>query len=222
MSTGYEYLSFLQGQAGDDPAAIRTLQAAEGRGLLDDRLRGRLGLLLSGVGRSAEALRTLEPLGKSTDPDSWNAIGIARAGAGRTAEAVDAFEHALRLDPRNAVACQNIGIALVQAGNFAGALAAFDRAFAINDRLPRAWNGRGVALEQLGRHPEAVAAWKRAVELDPGQFDALFNIGVVSAEHGDAATARVALRAFLERVPASRSPADVSRARRILAGLPGA
>ena len=222
MSTGYEYLSFLQGQAGDDAAAIRTLEAADRRGLLDERLRGRLGLLLSGVGRTAEALRALEPLGKSSDPDAWNAIGVARAGAGRTSEAVEAFEHALRLDPRNAVACQNIGIALVQSGDFAGALAAFDRAFALNDRLPRAWNGRGVALERLGRHPEAVAAWKRAVELDPGQFDALFNIGVVSAEHGDAATARIALRAFLERAPASRSPADVARARRILAGLPGA
>ena len=123
------------------------------------------------------------------------------------------------LDPRNAVACQNIGIALVKSGNFAGALTAFDRAFALNDRLPRAWNGKGVALEELGRHAEAVAAWKRAVDLDPGQFDALFNIGVVSAQHGDAATARVALRAFIERAP-PRSRGDVARARQILAGLP--
>jgi arylsulfatase A-like enzyme/Flp pilus assembly protein TadD len=220
MSTGYEYLSFLQGQAGNDSGAIRTLQEAQRRGLLDDRLRSRLGLLLAGVGKPEEALRVLAPLFRSVDPDAWNAIGIARSGAGQTASAVEAFERALSLDPRNAIACQNIGIAFVQAGDFRRALAAFDRAFALNERLPRAWNGRGVALEELGRHAEAVAAWKRAVDLDPAQFDALFNIGVVSAEHADAATARTALQAFLEHVPPSRSPADVMRAKQILARLP--
>lgn len=221
MSTGYEYLSFLQGQSGDDPGAVRTLRDAQSRGLLDDRLKSRLGLLLAGIGRPAEGLAVLEPLAKSADPDVWNALGIARAGAGKTAAALEAFEHALRLDPRNAVACQNIGITLVHAGDFSGALAAFDRAFALNERLPRAWNGRGVALEELGRHAEAIAAWKRAVELDPGQFDALFNIGVVSAERGDPATARVALEAFVKRVPPARSPEDVARARKILGRLPG-
>jgi arylsulfatase A-like enzyme/Flp pilus assembly protein TadD len=219
MATGYEYVSFLQDRGGDAAGAARTLQEADRRGLLDERLRSRLGLLLADTGRSAEALAVLEPLTKSSSPDAWNALGVARAGAGQTAAAVAAFEHALVLDPRNAVACQNIGIALVKSGNFAEALTAFDRAFALNDRLPRAWNGKGVALEELGRHAEAVAAWKRAVDLDPGQFDALFNIGVVSAQHGDAATARVALRAFIERAP-PRSRGDVARARQILAGLP--
>jgi arylsulfatase A-like enzyme/Flp pilus assembly protein TadD len=220
MAAGYEYLSFLQGQSGDDPGAVRTLREAERRGLLDDRLKSRLGLLLAGIGRPAEGLAVLEPLADSSDPDVWNALGVARAGAGKTAAAVEAFEHALRLDPRNAVAWQNIGITLVHAGDFSGALAAFSRAFALNARLPRAWNGRGVALEELGRHTEAIAAWKRAVELDPGQFDALFNIGVVSAERGDPATARVALEAFVKRVPPARSPEDVARARKILGRLP--
>ena len=220
MQTGYEYLSFLQGQAGDDAGSIRTLREAERRGLLDDRLRSRLGLLLAGTGHAPEALKVLEPLGRSADPDAWNAIGIARAGAGQKAGALEAFEHALQIDPRNAIACQNIGITLVQAGDFPGAIRAFDRTFALNDRLPRAWNGRGVALEELKRHAEAVQAWKRAVDLDAGQFDALFNIGIVSAEQGDTATARVALSAFLERVPPSRAPSDVARAREILARLP--
>jgi tetratricopeptide (TPR) repeat protein len=176
--------------------------------------------MLADTGRPAEGLKVLEPLTKSSNPDAWNAIGVARSGVGRTDEAVAAFERALSLDPKNAVACQNIGIALVQAGRFAEALAAFDRAFAVNDRLPRAWNGRGVALEELGRHAEAIAAWKRAVDLDPGQFDALFNIGVVSSRLGDAATARIALGAFIERAPKGHSGADIARARQILAGLP--
>ncbi|MEP7131614.1 MAG: sulfatase-like hydrolase/transferase [Acidobacteriota bacterium] len=220
MATGYEYLSFLQGQSGDDPGAVKTLREAERRGLLDERLKSRLGLLLSDLGRSREAFAVLEPLSASANPDVANALGVARAGAGQTAAAVQAFERALRLDPRNAIAWQNIGITLVHAHDLQGALRAFDRAFALNSKLPRAWNGRAVALEELGRHAEAIQAWKKAVELDAGQFDALFNLGVVSAEHGDAATARVALRAFLERVPPSRAAEDAARARQILARLP--
>ncbi len=220
MATGYEYLSFLQGQAGDDPAAVATLRRAQKRGLLDERLKSRLGLLLSELNRGKEALAVLEPLSGSEDPDISNALGIARASAGQTAAAIQAFERALRIDPRNAVAWQNIGITLVHSRDTQGALRAFDRAFALNERLPRAWNGRAVALEELGRHPEAIQAWKRAVALDAGQFDALFNLGIVSAEQGDAATARVALQAFLERVPPTRAPADTARARQILARLP--
>ena len=220
MASGYEYLSFLQGQAGDDPGAVTTLRQAEGRGLLDERLKSRLALLLSGLNRNKQALAVLEPLSASENPDVANALGIARAGAGQTAAAIQAFERALRIDPRNAIAWQNIGITLVHARDLQGALRAFDRAFGLNERLPRAWNGRAVALEELGRHAEAVQAWKRAVSLDAGQFDALFNLGVVSAEHGDAATAREALQAFLERVPPSRAAADTARARKILARLP--
>src|SRR5207249_4050425 len=99
------------------------------------------------------------------------------------------------------------------------ALEAFDRAFTINDRLPRAWNGRGVALEEAGRHEEAIQAWKRAVELDSGQLDALFNIGVVAGQRGDRPTARWALERFLARAPAATSRADVVRARKMLAQL---
>ncbi|MFN2634817.1 MAG: sulfatase-like hydrolase/transferase [Thermoanaerobaculia bacterium] len=220
MASGYEYLSFLQGQSGDDAGAVKTLRDAERRGPLDERLKSRLGLLLSGLGRGREALAVLEPLSGSEDPDIANALGVARASAGQSGAAIQAFERALRLDPRNAVAWQNIGITLVHSRDLQGALRAFDKAFALNERLPRAWNGRGVVLEELGRHAEAVAAWKRAVDLDPGQLDALFNIGIVSARQGDSATARVALEQFVARVPASRAPSDVARARQILSKLP--
>ncbi|MEP6802440.1 MAG: sulfatase-like hydrolase/transferase [Acidobacteriota bacterium] len=220
MPSGYEYLSFLQGQAGDDPRAVATLREAERRGLLDERLKSRLGLTLSELGRGKEALAVLEPLSGSENPDVANALGIVRAGAGQTRAAIQAFELALRIDPRNAVAWQNIGITLLHSRDLQGALRAFERAFALNERLPRAWNGRAVALEELGRHVEAIEAWKRAVALDAGQFDALFNLGVVSAEQGDAGTARVALRSFLERLPPSRASGDAARARQILARLP--
>jgi arylsulfatase A-like enzyme/tetratricopeptide (TPR) repeat protein len=219
MQVGYEFLSFLQAQASDNAAAIATLVEASRRGLASEPLKSRLGLLYAEIGKSREALSVLEPLAESTDPDVLNALGIARAGAGQLAGSLEAFHRALAVDPRNAIAYQNIGLTYLHYSQPAAALEAFGRAFQINDRLPRAWNGQGVALEQAGRSDEAILAWKRAVELDPGQFDALYNIAVVAARRGDAASARQALEQFIARAPASRYGPDIARARKALADM---
>jgi arylsulfatase A-like enzyme/tetratricopeptide (TPR) repeat protein len=217
MPTGYEFLSLLQGEAGDDAAAIRTLEEGKRRDLLPENIVSRLGLLYSELGRHRDALAVLEPLASSRNPDVLNALGIARAGAGKPQEALQAFHRALEVDPQNAVAYQNIGITELHRGRLPAALVAFDAAFAINDRLPRAWNGRGVALKESGRPAEAIEAWQRAVELDPEQFDALFNLGVVALERGDAELARSSLTQFVDRAPKSRFGPDIERARAMLA-----
>jgi arylsulfatase A-like enzyme/tetratricopeptide (TPR) repeat protein len=217
MSMGYEYLSFLQGQTGRDDLAAATLEAARRRGLLTEVLASRLGLLYSAQRKSNEALAILEPLAESRNPDVLNALGIARATAGRVPEAIRAFESALAADPGNALAWQNIGLTQVQHDRPGEALAAFDKAFAINDRLPRAWNGRGVALERLGRHDEALDAWKRAVSLDSQQFEALLNLGTIALERGNVGLGREALRQFLATAPPGLFAEDLRRARRMLA-----
>jgi len=217
MSTGYEYLSFLQGQLGADVQAAATLEEAKRRGLLSESLASRLGLLYSAQGKSREALAVLEPLRGSRNPDVLNALGIARATAGRVPEAIEAFERVLSADPGNATAYQNIGLTYVQHDRPAEAVAAFQKAFAINERLPRAWNGLGVALERLGRHAEALDCWKRAVALDPQQFEAMLNLGVVALEQGETALGRESLARFVATAPAGLFAADIGRARKLLA-----
>ena len=220
MRTGYDFLAFLQAQAGSDAAAIATLEAADRKGLVDDALRARWGLLCAESGRAAEALRVLAPLSASRDPDALNATGIALATAGRVKEAIAKFEEAAAADPRSGQAYQNIGITRLQAGETPAALDAFARALAVNDRLPRAWNAQGVALMRAGRPADAIQSWKKAVALDRNQFDALFNIALVAHGTGDDADARGALEEFVARAPAARYGADIARARQLLAQLP--
>ncbi|HET7453439.1 MAG TPA: sulfatase-like hydrolase/transferase, partial [Thermoanaerobaculia bacterium] len=159
MAAGYDFLSFLQEQAGDDSAAVATLRAADRRGILSEDLKSRLGLLLTGSGRAREALVILEPLSGSTDPEVLNALGIARVGAGDFAGGMNAFRSAASLAPQDAVTWQNMGIAELQAGRTAEAIETFEKAFRVNDRLPRAWNAYGVALERSGRARDAIKAW---------------------------------------------------------------
>lgn len=218
MPTGYEYLSFLQGQLGRDAQAAATLEEARRRGILSESLASRLGLLYSAQGRSGEALAVLERLAGSRNPDVLNALGIARATAGRVPEALAAFRRALEIDPGNAIAYQNMGLTYVQHDRPADAIEAFRKAFAINDRLPRAWNGLGAALERLGSHDEALDCWQRAIALDPQQFDAMLNLGVVALERGQTALGREALARFIASAPPGLFAADIARARKLLAG----
>ena len=222
MQTGYEFLSLAQEQLGDSGGAIRTLEAGRGRGVLSEGLLGKLALLYAERGDPKAALRILEPLSGSSDIEVLNALGIARAGAGDRRLALAAFDRALAIDPRDAIAYQNIGIAELQFGNSREALAALDRAVALNDRLPRAWNARGVALERTGRPAEALAAWKKTVEIDPMQFDALYNIGLAAGQLKQYAEARRAFRDFVSHAPPERYGADIRHARQLLSALDGA
>ena len=216
MSTGYEFLSFLQARAGNDAGAIATLEAARAHRLLDEALTTRLALLYKEVGRARAGLDLLAPLlPASVNPDVWNAVGILRAGAGQFDDSMAAFRRALAVDPKNAIAWQNIGLTEIGRNRPAAALDALEKALAQNPRLPRAWNGKGVALDGIGREKEAISAWKTAVSLDPELLDAWFNLGVVSIGSGDSDGARRAFTEFLRRATPARR-ADIVRAESFL------
>lgn len=219
MPAGYEYLSALQAERGNPAAAVRTLEAAHRKNLLDERLQSRLALLSSEIGDTRRASALLEPLASSENPDVMNALGIVRARANRVPEAIAAFRAALRVHSANAAAYQNIGITCLNAGKLPEAEEALDRALALNDRLPRAWNARGVALEKRGRSEEAMASWHRAVALDGSQMDAWLNLALVAEKRGETRNQQEALRQFVARAPAALYAGDLARARKTLARL---
>ncbi len=221
MSVGYEFLGFLLQQSGRDREAAEVLQTALRKGLASESMRVRLALILSGAGRPVEALTVLKPLAESGDPDTQNALGIALADGGRIDEALKVFQGVLQRDPSSAIALQNAGIALLKRGEALAALDRFDRALAISQKLPRALNARGVAQAQLGRTTDAIASWRRAAELDPKQYDALFNIGLVASRTGNQAIAREALERFVKTAPPGLYRKDLAEARRLLKRLEG-
>jgi tetratricopeptide (TPR) repeat protein len=91
----------------------------------------------------------------------------------------------------------------------------------MNDQLPISWNTLGVALFRLEGAAPALAAWEKSVALDPRQYDALFNIGLVAAEAGRRDQARRALTRFVASAPRERFAGDLEKARAMLARLGG-
>ncbi|HVD91735.1 MAG TPA: hypothetical protein VNC21_05615, partial [Vicinamibacterales bacterium] len=63
---------------------------------------------------------------------------------------------------------------------------------------------------------EAFAQWTRAVELAPGDFDALYNLGIELNAAGRREEARPFLERFAREAPPAQYAPDIARVRKLL------
>jgi adenylate cyclase len=109
----------------------------------------------------------------ATNPNSyfaWNNRGWVYLVAGRYEEAIQSFEHGIRMSPLNPVIHSNlagIGYALIELRRFDEAVAFFKRARRQNSSDPQVLGGLASALTHLGRDAEAREALARMPEVNP-------------------------------------------------------
>ncbi|MEO8502302.1 MAG: sulfatase-like hydrolase/transferase [Acidobacteriota bacterium] len=209
-------IALRQLERGDE--AVAALREAMSKGYDTEQVRRALGLALSELGRPQEALDVLRPLAASDDAESVNAFAIALMDSGDLTGAEAALRAQSKATPRDAKTQENLAVAVLRAGRATEARDLLQDLLARNDRLPISWNTLGVARYQSGDRSGALTAWQRAVELDPRQFDALFNTALAALEAHQATTARRALERFIATAPPQRFAADIARARQLLAG----
>lgn len=217
----YDLLSQIALRQGDTAGAMAVMQQAIDEGKASEPLRRQMALSLSESGRPAEAAALLQPLAGTGEPPTLNALAIALSDSGKHAEALAVLQRVLRQDPQNAHAYQTLGMVELRQQRPAEARDHLRKALAIKDDLPIAWNTLGVALYQTEGPAAAVAAWQRAVALDPRLYDALYNLGLVAAQHGMRNEARQALRQFVATAPPQRFAADIRKAQGILREIGG-
>jgi arylsulfatase A-like enzyme/Flp pilus assembly protein TadD len=220
MKAGYFQLGYLLQSVGDQAGALGVYDRAAANGLGGESLDRKRALLLSEMGRPAEAVKALEAYRDSDDLETLNALGIALSDAGRPADALPLFARALRIQPRNAAAFQNSGIALLKLDRLDESRQSLETALSISRRSPRSLNALGVVFARLGAPQKALEAWSRCVEVDPQQYDALYNLGRVAGQLGDWKRAREALTRFVETAPPRRYAKDIREVRTALASLP--
>jgi protein O-mannosyl-transferase len=102
----------------------------------------------------------------------------------RTAEAINAYEEALRLQPAYPEAHNNLGNALLASGRATEAVAHYEEAIRLRPGFGEARSNLANALLQAGRAPEALQAGEEAVRLAPGDADARYNLGNALAAGG--------------------------------------
>jgi tetratricopeptide (TPR) repeat protein len=88
-------------------------------------------------------------------------------GVGRTSEAVRLYERAVVIEPRSAIAHNNMGNALLELGEHARAVACFERTSKLRPMDAAVLTNLSMGLRQAGRSEEALAAAQKAAALAP-------------------------------------------------------
>jgi tetratricopeptide (TPR) repeat protein len=150
------------------------------------------------VGAFARDVARLPPTPEASgvvEADTWYQRGCALETAA-PGEALNAYRHALALDPAHADAHVNLGRLLHEGGDPVSAALEYQKALSVRaDDATAAFN-LGVALEDLGRTEEAVSTYQRSIELDPALADAHYNLGCLYQRTGRATDALQQLKLY--------------------------
>jgi tetratricopeptide (TPR) repeat protein len=110
---------------------------------------------------------------------AWANLAAASLADGRSAEAIDAFERAVRLNPTEASLRWSLGAALLESGRAEQALAMVDEFEALVGRTAESALARGRCALAALRIEEGEQAYRDAVERDPQNADAVRELGLL-------------------------------------------
>ena len=94
---------------------------------------------------------------------------------GHLGEAIEAFDKALRLNPRSATSYNGRGVAFNELAQNQRALKDYDAALAIDDKYTEAYFNRGNAYADLGQYERAIQDYNQAILLTADYSGAYFN-----------------------------------------------
>jgi tetratricopeptide (TPR) repeat protein len=147
-----------------------------------------------------ERVRVIARPGRNAD--DWLATALEYEAEGKTrAEAIDAYDRALCVDPRRIEALINCGTLFYEDGNLEKASEYFRRALALDAENALAHFNLGSVLEEIGEVEAARQHLRQAVRLDPSYPDAHYNLAFVCEKLGAYAEAQQHWQAYVKLDP---------------------
>jgi tetratricopeptide (TPR) repeat protein len=141
---------------------------------------------------------------RGPNADEWLATALEYEAEGETrAEAIEAYEQALSIDPEKLDALLNCGTLCYEEGNLKKAAEYFSRALRVDPDSTLAHFNLGSVLEEVGRLEAARLHLRDAVRLDPSYPDAHYNLAFVCEKLGAYNEARRHWQAYIALDPAS-------------------
>ncbi|HTW67372.1 MAG TPA: FG-GAP-like repeat-containing protein [Bryobacteraceae bacterium] len=114
-----------------------------------------------------------------TAPNAWNNLGLLATREGRTGDAVNYFQEALRANPDYWIALENLGNAYRQQRRWDEARSALERAAAARPKDAEANYSLAMAYAQMDDTDHAYQYLQKALALRPAYPEALNNLGVL-------------------------------------------
>ncbi len=142
--------------------------------------------------QAAEQATLLDP----ANADAWFNLGAALEHLEREAEAIDAYQRAIALEPRP-IAYNGLGDVLTTLGRYDEASAAYHQALDMNPDLPWPYHNLGLLHEHRGEYAAAIPLYRQALERHQRDKDKAItwdNLGNVYAAQGEVEEAIAAYR----------------------------
>jgi arylsulfatase A-like enzyme/Tfp pilus assembly protein PilF len=215
MPLAFGQLAFLYREAGDLESAVAALERSLALDPEDAASAALLGAYLNEQGQALKSIAVLEPYARRPDPDIdvLMALGAAFSQAGRPKDALATFAKVREIDPSNAMALVNVATVHLAAREYGRARELLEGALALNPRVARAHNALGVIAAETGNPNEAIERWKKAVELEPKEFDTVYNLGFILLRAGRLDEARSYLERFVREAPPAQYAGDIAKVR---------
>jgi Flp pilus assembly protein TadD len=127
-------------------------------------------------------------------------------------DAVQAYQHALKIDPTDGIGWTNLALTYVKLGKFPDAKDAADQAVKQSPDFGPAWGVLGYCYQQAGRFSDAADALQKAAKLTPNDPSVWRNLSETYAHLNDRAKSDEAGAKLVELAPPSPSVApSISR-----------
>jgi len=129
--------------------------------------------------------------------------------------AIEWFDKALVINPKDHHAMRQRGVSLSEKGDEDAAIEWFDKALAINPKDYRAMHNRGVTLSEKGDEDGAIEWFDRALAVNPNNFDTMRARGMSLGSKGDENAAMEWFDKALAHIPQNEwNRADIARIHR--------
>ena len=179
------------------PAATSAPPPGEARDLLES------GQSALDGGNLDQAVQDLEASAQANPSlDAYFSLGNAYARQGKAAQAIDAYEKALEINPNHAATLSNLGVAYYQQGQFAQAKSMFEKALSVKENDAATHYLLGAVLLQMGDLTVAEKSFARALELQPDLPEAHFGMAMLNVQLGNIDEAIAEFETFLAGPPA--------------------
>jgi Flp pilus assembly protein TadD len=154
---------------------------------------------------SQDAVASQSGYGNPVTSFDFDRAGAAAYQEGKFALALERFEQAVRINPDEPRALNNLGQALVRVGRAQEALPHFVRATELN---PAEWQPRfnlAHAYGELGRWNDAIPEYQKAAELFPDDYVTMYNLGLAFHKAGKEEPAVAAFQRAIVLAPGEPS-----------------
>ncbi len=200
-------LSALRGKLAQVHAPLAELRVlSDGKDIVVERGEARLEPLSGQFVLNFETRELGEKVRVLAGPnaDDWLATALEYDAEENTrAQAIEAYDHALSIDPQKVDALLNCGTLRYEEGNLKKAAEYFMRALQVDPESALAHFNLGSVLEEVGRLEAARLHLRNAVRLDPNYPDAHYNLAFVCEKLGAQNEAQRHWQAYITLDPSS-------------------